>query len=293
MNIQWYPGHMTKAKRAMKEDIKLIDLVIELVDARVPFSSRNPDIDELAAGKARMVLLNKADLADPGENARWAALFEAQKIHVVTVDARNKGTLKQVQGVVQEACKEKLERDRRRGILNRPIRTMVVGIPNVGKSTFINSFAGKACAKTGNKPGVTKGNQWIRLNKTLELLDTPGILWPRFEDQKVGLNLALIGSINDQILNKDELACQLIGFLRQQYPGLLAERYGVEEQSKEEDSLENGRLLEEIARNRACLIKGGELDISRAAGLLLDEFRAGKLGRISLEKAEDHKDRMK
>lgn len=293
MNIQWYPGHMTKAKRAMKEDIKLIDLVIELVDARVPFSSRNPDIDELAAGKARMVLLNKADLADPGENARWAALFEAQKIHVVTVDARNKGTLKQVQGVVQEACKEKLERDRRRGILNRPIRTMVVGIPNVGKSTFINSFAGKACAKTGNKPGVTKGNQWIRLNKTLELLDTPGILWPRFEDQKVGLNLALIGSINDQILNKDELACQLIGFLRQQYPGLLAERYGVEEQSKEEDSLENGRLLEEIARNRACLIKGGELDISRAAGLLLDEFRVGKLGRISLEKAEDHKDRMK
>ncbi len=293
MNIQWYPGHMTKAKRAMKEDIKLIDLVIELVDARVPFSSRNPDIDELAAGKARMVLLNKADLADPGENARWAALFEAQKIHVVTVDARNKGSLKQVQSVVQEACKEKLERDRRRGILNRPIRTMVVGIPNVGKSTFINSFAGKACAKTGNKPGVTKGNQWIRLNKTLELLDTPGILWPRFEDQKVGLNLALIGSINDQILNKDELACQLIGFLKQQYPGLLAERYGVEEQSKEEDSLENGRLLEEIARNRACLIKGGELDISRAAGLLLDEFRAGKLGRISLEKAEDHKDRMK
>lgn len=293
MNIQWYPGHMTKAKRAMKEDIKLIDLVIELVDARVPFSSRNPDIDELAAGKARMVLLNKADLADPGENARWAALFEAQKIHVVTVDARNKGSLKQVQSVVQEACKEKLERDRRRGILNRPIRTMVVGIPNVGKSTFINSFAGKACAKTGNKPGVTKGNQWIRLNKTLELLDTPGILWPRFEDQKVGLNLALIGSINDQILNKDELACQLIGFLKQQYPGLLAERYGVEEQPGEESALENGRLLEGIARNRACLIKGGELDISRAAGLLLDEFRAGKLGRISLEKAEDHKDRMK
>lgn len=293
MNIQWYPGHMTKAKRAMKEDIKLIDLVIELVDARVPFSSRNPDIDELAAGKARMVLLNKADLADPGENARWAALFEAQKIHVVTVDARNKGSLKQVQSVVQEACKEKLERDRRRGILNRPIRTMVVGIPNVGKSTFINSFAGKACAKTGNKPGVTKGNQWIRLNKTLELLDTPGILWPRFEDQKVGLNLALIGSINDQILNKDELACQLIGFLKQQYPGLLAERYGVEEQPGGESALENGRLLEGIARNRACLIKGGELDISRAAGLLLDEFRAGKLGRISLEKAEDHKDRMK
>ena len=293
MNIQWYPGHMTKARRAMQEDIKLIDLVIELVDARVPFSSRNPDIDKLAAGKARMVLLNKADLADETETRKWAQMFEDMGIHVVKIDARNKGTLKQVQTAQQEACKEKIERDRRRGILNRPIRTMVVGIPNVGKSTFINSFAGKACAKTGNKPGVTKGNQWIRLNKTLELLDTPGILWPRFEDQKVGLNLALIGSINDQILNKDELACQLIGFLKQQYPGLLAERYGVEEQPGEESALENGRLLEGIARNRACLIKGGELDISRAAGLLLDEFRAGKLGRISLEKAEDHKDRMK
>lgn len=187
MNIQWYPGHMTKAKRAMKEDMKLIDLVIELVDARVPLSSRNPDIDDLGAGKARMVLLNKSDLADERQNARWAAWFEDKGIHVVKIDARNKGTLKQVQSVIQEACKEKIERDRRRGILNRPIRTMVVGIPNVGKSTFINSFAGKACARTGNKPGVTKGNQWIRLNKTLELLDTPGILWPRFEDQQVGL----------------------------------------------------------------------------------------------------------
>ena len=172
MNIQWYPGHMTKARRAMQEDIKLIDLVIELVDARVPFSSRNPDIDKLAAGKARMVLLNKADLADEAETRKWAQMFEDMGIHVVKIDARNKGTLKQVQAAQQEACKEKIERDRRRGILNRPIRTMVVGIPNVGKSTFINSFAGKACAKTGNKPGVTKGNQWIRLNKTLELLDT-------------------------------------------------------------------------------------------------------------------------
>ena len=161
MNIQWYPGHMTKARRAMQEDIKLIDLVIELVDARVPFSSRNPDIDKLAAGKARMVLLNKADLADEAETRKWAQMFEDMGIHVVKIDARNKGTLKQVQAAQQEACKEKIERDRRRGILNRPIRTMVVGIPNVGKSTFINSFAGKACAKTGNKPGVTKGNQWI------------------------------------------------------------------------------------------------------------------------------------
>lgn len=279
MNIQWYPGHMTKAKRAMKEDVKLIDLVIELVDARVPLSSRNPDIDDLAAGKARMVLLNKSDLADERQNAQWAAWFEAQGIHVVKVDARNKGTLKQVQSVVQEACKEKIERDRRRGILNRPIRAMVVGIPNVGKSTFINSFAGKACAKTGNKPGVTKGNQWIRLNKTLELLDTPGILWPRFEDQQVGVKLAMIGSINDQILNRDELAGELIRFLKKNYPKTLAERFGIETEDKNE-----ARILEDIARMRSCLLKGGELDVSRAVSLLLDDFRSGKLGRITLEK---------
>ena len=288
MNIQWYPGHMTKARRAMQEDIKLIDLVIELVDARVPFSSRNPDIDKLAAGKARMVLLNKADLADETETRKWAQMFEDMGIHVVKIDARNKGTLKQVQTAQQEACKEKIERDSRRGILNRPIRTMVVGIPNVGKSTFINSFAGKACAKTGNKPGVTKGNQWIRLNKTLELLDTPGILWPRFEDQQVGLHLALIGSINDQILNKDELACELISLLEKDYPQVIKERFGIE--NVEEDRV---KVLEEIARSRACLMKGGELDLARASALLLDDFRAGKLGHISLEKAQDYKDRIK
>ena len=278
MNIQWYPGHMTKAKRAMKEDIKLIDLVIELVDARVPLSSRNPDIDSLAAGKARMVLLNKSDLADECLNAQWAAWFEAKGIHVVKIDARNKGTLKQVQGVVQQACRDKIERDRKRGILNRPIRTMVVGIPNVGKSTFINSFAGKACAKTGNKPGVTKGNQWIRLNKTLELLDTPGILWPRFDDQSVGLKLALIGSINDQILNKDELAGQCIRILKEQYPGTLLNRFDLETEDKEPAA-----ILEDIARARSCLMKGGELDVARASALLLDDFRAGKLGRVTLE----------
>ena len=286
MNIQWYPGHMTKAKRAMKEDIKLIDLVIELVDARVPLSSRNPDIDELAKGKARMVLLNKSDLADERVNAQWAAWFEAKNIHAVKVDSRNKGTLKQVQSVVQEACKEKIERDRKRGIMNRPIRTMVVGIPNVGKSTFINSFAGKACAKTGNKPGVTKGNQWIRLNKTLELLDTPGILWPKFEDQAVGLKLALIGSINDQILNKDDLACRCIRILKERYPGMVSQRFGLETEDKEPAA-----ILEDVARLRSCLMKGGELDIARAAAMVLDDFRSGKLGRVTLERPEDYKDK--
>ena len=288
MNIQWYPGHMTKAKRAMKEDIKLIDLVIELVDARMPLGSRNPDIDVLARGKGRMILLNKADLADERKNEQWTSWFKAQGFHVVKINARTGMGLKQITPLVQEACREKIERDRRRGIKNRPVRAMVVGIPNVGKSTFINSFAGKACAKTGNKPGVTKGNQWIRLNKTLELLDTPGILWPRFEDQQVGLHLALIGSINDQILNKDELACELISLLEKDYPQVVKDRFGIE--NVEEDRV---KVLEEIARSRACLMKGGELDLARASALLLDDFRAGKLGRISLEKAEDYKDRIK
>jgi len=276
MNIQWYPGHMTKAKRAMKEDIKLIDLIIELVDARVPLSSRNPDIDDLGAGKARLILLNKSDLADERCNNAWAAYFVEKGCHVVKVNSKSGAGLKSINGVVLEACKEKIERDRRRGILNRPVRAMVVGIPNVGKSTFINSFAGKACAKTGNKPGVTKGNQWIRLNKSLELLDTPGILWPRFEDQTVGIRLALIGSINDEILNKEELAMELIRFLMKAYPHVLSERY----EFSAEDPLEG---LMQIAKARACLARGGELDLNRAANLLIEDFRSGKLGRLTLE----------
>ena len=232
MNVQWYPGHMTKAKRAMKEDVKLVDLVIELVDARAPLASRNPDIDELAKGKGRIVLLNKADLADDGCTERWIAWFKEQGIHALRINARSGMGMKQIQPLVQEACKEKIERDRKRGIKNRPVRAMVVGIPNVGKSTFINSYAGKACAKTGNKPGVTKGKQWIRLNKNVELLDTPGILWPKFEDQRVGLYLALIGAIKDEILNIDELSLELIKILLSDYPTVLKERYGVEEDAE-------------------------------------------------------------
>lgn len=281
MNIQWYPGHMTKAKRAMKEDVKLVDLVIELVDARAPLASRNPDIDSLAAGKGRVILLNKADLASEKANAAWITYFESQGFQVMKIDARAKATLKQLNALIQEACKEKIERDRRRGILNRPVRAMVVGIPNVGKSTFINSFAGKAAAKTGNKPGVTKGNQWIRLNKQVELLDTPGILWPKFEDQRVGLLLAFLGSINDEILEKDELASELADYLRNITPGLLKERYGIEEDGKKPYE-----LLNEIAAARACLTKGGVNDLTKAARLLLDEFRGGKLGRITLEMPE-------
>ena len=209
MHFQWYPGHMTKARRMMQENIKLIDLIIELVDARVPLSSRNPDIDELGKNKYRLILMNKADLADKERTREWSAFFKEKGFFVVSLDARSKSGMKNITDIVMEACKEKIERDRKRGIKNRPVRAMVVGIPNVGKSTFINSYAGKACAKTGNKPGVTKGKQWIRLNKSVELLDTPGILWPKFEDQTVGLRLALIGSIKDEILNVDELAVEL------------------------------------------------------------------------------------
>ena len=214
MQFQWYPGHMTKAKRMMKEDIKLVDLVIELLDARVPLSSRNPDIDELGKNKARLILLNKADLASPKWNEQWVKWFQDKDFFVVKINARNNNGMKAIQAEIDKACQAKKERDRKRGILNRPVRAMVVGIPNVGKSTFINSFAGKASTKTGNKPGVTKGKQWIRLNKNVELLDTPGILWPKFEDQAVGMRLAFIGSMNDEILHTDELAYDLINFLK-------------------------------------------------------------------------------
>ena len=277
MNYQWYPGHMTKAKRQMQEDIKLIDIIVELVDARVPLSSRNPDIDELGKNKYRVILMNKADLADKAATAKWKRYFEAKGYGVVSLDARSKNGMKSITDIIIEACKEKIERDRKRGILNRPVRAMVVGIPNVGKSTFINSYAGKACAKTGNKPGVTKGKQWIRLSKQVELLDTPGILWPKFEDQMVGLRLALIGSINDEILNTDELCTELLKILKTLYPGVLEQKYGVDESLKEVE------ILLEIAKVRNCLSKGGELDYSKAAAMVIEEFRAGKLGELSLE----------
>ena len=277
MNLQWYPGHMTKAKRQMQEDLKLIDLIIELVDARIPLSSRNPDIDELGKNKARLILLNKSDLADERYNEQWSAYFQKKGFYVVKVNAKSGAGLKSIQGVIQEACKAKIERDRRRGIKNRPIRAMVVGIPNVGKSTFINSYAGKACAKTGNKPGVTKGKQWIRLNKTLELLDTPGILWPKFEDQEVGKRLAFIGSIKDEILNLEELSLVLLDYIRTNYPGLLNTRYGIEEEGTPVS------LLEAVADKRKCLIRGQEIDYAKAAGIVMEEFRNGKIGRITLE----------
>lgn len=274
---------MTKAKRMMQEDIKLIDLVIELVDARVPLGSRNPDIDELGKNKSRIILLNKSDLADAKKNKLWMGYFADKGFHALEINAKTGTGVKSIQGVVQEACRDKIERDRRRGILNRPVRAMVVGIPNVGKSTFINSFAGRACAKTGNRPGVTKGKQWIRLNKGLELLDTPGILWPKFEDQTVGLHLAMIGSMNDEIVHLDELAYELIRFLRGEYPGLLEKRYDIEI-SDGQDAYD---VIRAVCVSRKCYLKGEELDIMKASSMVVDDFRSGRIGRITLEIPEE------
>ena len=285
MNYQWYPGHMTKAKRMMQENIGLIDLVIELVDARIPLSSRNPDIDELGKNKYRLILLNKSDLADVGANRLWMEYFKKKGFHVLEINARSGQGMKSIQGVVREACREKIERDRKRGIKNRPIRAIVVGIPNVGKSTFINSFAGKACTKTGNKPGVTKGKQWIRMNRELELLDTPGILWPKFESEEVGRNLALIGSMNDEILQMTELAADLIAYLLKYDRTELAERYSMEDM---DDMTTPLMVLTHVCEMRKCYKKGQEADYEKASAIVMDDFRSGRIGRITLElPAED------
>ncbi len=278
MDYHWYPGHMTKAVRQMKEDIKLIDLVIELLDARIPLSSRNPDIDDLGKNKARLVLLNKSDLADETDNNKWIQYFKDKGIIALKINSKNKQGIKEINNAVQIACKEKIERDKKRGIINRPVRAMVVGIPNVGKSTFINAYAGRAAAKTGNKPGVTKGKQWIKLNKNLELLDTPGILWPKFDNQTIGMHLAFIGSINDNILDVTELAYQLVKLLATTYPKVVVERYKIE---GHEDPLQ---VMYQVAEVRGCKLKGNQPDLEKTSKIIMDDFRAGKLGRITLDK---------
>ncbi|NLK28610.1 MAG: ribosome biogenesis GTPase YlqF [Clostridiales bacterium] len=283
MQIQWYPGHMAKAKRMMQENIKLIDVVIELVDARIPLSSKNPDIEAMAGNKSRVILLNKYDMADPRHTSSWKEYFENKGYFVALVNSKSGNGIKQVKDIVNKACEEKIARNRRKGIMNRPVRAMVVGIPNVGKSTFINSLVGRASAKTGNKPGVTKGKQWIRLNKNIELLDTPGITWPKFEDQNIGIRLALIGSINDNIINTTDLSLELILFLDKHYPEVIENRYEIETPKGLEDLKSAAKVLELIAIKRGCLQKGGEPDLDRAANLLLEDFRSTRLGNITLE----------
>ena len=282
MDYQWYPGHMTKARRMMQENIGLVDLVIELADARIPMSSRNPDIDTLCGSKARILLLTKADMADPAKTAAFQKYFEDKGFMVVAMDARTRKANDKIRNYVEKACAAKRERDKRRGIIGRPLRAMVVGIPNVGKSTFINSFAGKASAKTGNKPGVTRGKQWIRLNKNLELLDTPGILWPRFEDRQVGVNLALTGAIRQELLEEQELSMELLGFLQKEYPSLINARYAPEGEEWT-FPMDNAVLLMKIAKARNLVRTGGEPDHQRASKLILDDFRNGKTGKITLE----------
>ena len=357
MVYQWFPGHMTKTLRQIEEQLKLIDLIIEIVDARIPASSRNPELNRLAGGRSRMVLFGKTDLADPVVTEKWMELYRSQGIYPYACDLRDSHALKKLTPVIREVCREKIERDRRKGIMNRPIRAMAAGIPNVGKSTFINSFSGSSSLKTGNKPGVTKGKQWIRISREVELMDTPGLLWPKFEDQSVGLKIALIGSMPDTILNTEELSLELIHVLAERYEGALAARYGIDESGLAENERltgidardgGNGRtdgnvrdggdvcadgngcdggdvcadgnggdvrdggdactdgnvrdggdgrdsnrnqmaaisVLTEIAKNRGCLKKGGEPDTEKAALLLLDDFRSGRLGRMSLESPE-------
>ena len=280
-NINWYPGHMTSARRMMEENIKLIDIVIEILDARIPYSSRNPDIDNLARNKFRLVILNKKDMADNKVTESWIRYYKEKGITCLALDARNRSSVSKIMTTVSEVCKEKIERDRKKGIQNRPIKAMIVGIPNSGKSTFINSFAGKTYAKTGNKPGVTRGKQWIRAGKGMELLDTPGILWPKFEDQNVGINLAITGAINDNILDMGEISYSLIKYMQNNYCQVLTERYKIS------DGMGADEAFSSIAEVRKCMKKGGEPDYDRAARIVIDDFRSLKLGNVSLERPED------
>lgn len=283
MNIQWYPGHMTKTVRMMSENISLVDVVVELIDARIPYSSKNPDIDNLAKNKKRIIVMNKTDLADPAKTEVWKKWFEAKGFTVILADAVKGTGVNKVADTARTLMKDKIEREKARGRLFVPVRAMIVGIPNVGKSTFINKTVGKTTAKTGDKPGVTKGKQWIRIKKDFELLDTPGILWPKFEDEEVGLKLAMIGSINDNILDTETLCTEYINLMMVVNPNFIKNRYNVEFDTIDEPH----DVLEKIAVSRGFIKKGGEPDCERTAKIVLDEFRGGKIGKITLEMPDD------
>lgn len=286
MNIQWYPGHMTKTRRMIGENLKFVDVVAEIIDARIPIASRNPDIDDLVGTKPRVVVLNRADQADPAATKLWEAHFRAQGMAVLTCDAHSGAGVKQFSPVMRGALKEQIAKWREKGQVGRPVRAMVVGIPNVGKSTFINKVAKRKSAKASDRPGVTRGKQWVTVDRGLELLDTPGILWPKFEDVQTGLHLAFTGAVKDEIMDVETLGCHLMAFLGERYPATL-QAYKLTEIPAREDGEETVaygyRLLELAAGKRGMRISGGEFDTERMARVLLDEFRGGKLGKFTLE----------
>jgi ribosome biogenesis GTPase A len=282
MTIQWFPGHMAKAKRQVEEKLKLVDVVIELLDARIPLSSRNPMLEAITAGKPRIILLTKKDLADPGVSERWIEHFAAQGIFASLINTASGEGMRQIPQQVKRAVADKWEKLAAKGIKHRAVKTMVLGIPNVGKSSFINRLVGSGKAQTGDRPGVTKGQQWLRVGREMELLDTPGILWPKFDDAIVGLRLAVTGAIKDEIVDKVEIAYYLIDYLKTHYFDFLKDRYQIEDG---EQNLTD--LIEQIGRRRGCVISGGEIDHEKTAELVLRDFRGGKIGRISLEQPED------
>lgn len=282
MTIQWYPGHMTKTRRQIEADLKQVDAVCEIVDARIPMASRNPDIDSICGNKPRILILNRMDLADPAATKRWAEYFRAKGITVVVTDCKSRKGVSDFIPAARRACKEKQERDAARG-MHRPLRVMIVGIPNVGKSTLINQISGRKGAKAENRPGVTRGKQWVTVDSSLLLLDTPGILWPKFEDPQVGMMLAYTGAVKDGILDIEELACLLMQLLHRRYPEALMERYGIDA----EEGTPGYVLLEMAGRKRGFFVSGGEVNTERMAKVLVDEYRSGKLGRFTLEEPED------
>ncbi|QKG84636.1 ribosome biogenesis GTPase YlqF [Kroppenstedtia pulmonis] len=283
MTIQWYPGHMAKARRQVEEKLKQVDVVYELLDARLPLSSRNPMIHELTAGKPRVVLLTKSDLADPAVMPAWISFFRSTGLEVLPVDTLSGKGIKQIVTISQERMKDQFAALQKKGIRRRRIRAMVLGVPNVGKSALINRLAGRSATKTGNRPGVTRSQQWIKVGDGLELLDTPGILWPKFDDHRVGLRLAASSAIKEDILPVEEVSIYLLDYLRHRYKEQLRERYRLEEVSGGEPL----SLLEDVGRRRGCMMRGGEVDLEKAAEIVLKDFRSGRFGRVSLEFPED------
>lgn len=280
MNLQWFPGHMSKTRRMILEHLKLVDVLVEILDARLPLSSRNPEIDKIAGDKLRILVLNKADLADSAATAAWQAYFARQGLTAVPLDSQSGKGFSAFAPAVDRVMKEKIERDRSRGIQRHSVKLMVVGIPNVGKSSFINRLSGRSAAKTGDRPGITTTKQWIRIAGKYELLDTPGILWPKFESPEVAKRIAFTGGIRDEIIDIEELACQLLAYLSERYAAALCARYKLTVDPAQTEPYD---LLEEIGRKRGCIVSGGNVDTFRAAALLLDDFRSSKLGAITLE----------